>query len=79
MKIRIIGMFLLFEALFQFIASCVALYYFYKWGEGDVVALTVSTIITAIFGFIFISAGRNNHKMPNREDIENLEMKEALV
>lgn len=78
MKIRIIGMFLLFEALFQFVASCVALYYFYKWGEGDVVALTISTIITSIFGFIFISAGRNNHKMSNREDIENFDIKDSF-
>lgn len=78
MKARILGMFLLFEALFQFIASCVALFYFYRCGDGDVLALTVSTIITSICGFILISAGRNDIKRPNRDDIENFEVKDSF-
>lgn len=79
MKVRIIGLLLLFEALFMLMASLVALYYFYKCGDGDVLALTVSTIITAISGFILISAGRNNKsKKSNKEEIENFEIKDSF-
>lgn len=79
MKARIIGLLLLFEALFMLLTSLVSLYYFYKCGEGDVVALTISTIITAISGFILISAGRDtNSKKPNKQDIENFETKDSF-
>lgn len=76
MKIRIIGFLLLFEALFMLIASLVALYYFYSCGDGDVLALTVSTIITAISGFIFISAGRSSKS--NKKEIDNFEVKDSF-
>lgn len=77
MKARIIGLLLLFEALFMLLASLVALFYFYRCGDGDVVALTVSTIITAISGFILISAGRKSGKS-NRQEIENFETKDSF-
>ena len=72
MKARVLGLFLLFEALFMLVASLVALFYFYRCGDGDVLALTVSTIITAISGFIFISAGRRSGNK-SKHDIENFE------
>ena len=78
MKARILGLFLLFEALFMLVTSLVALYYFYKCGDGDVLALTVSTIITAISGFILISAGRKSGK-PNRQEIDNFEVKDSFL
>ena len=78
MKIRILGLFLLFEAAFMLLTSLVALYYFYKCGDGDVLALTVSTIITAISGFILISAGRNKIKKPNKQEIESFETKDSF-
>ncbi len=78
MKARIIGLFLLFEALFMLIASFVALFYFYRCGEGDVLALTVSTIITSISGFILISAGRRNKKNSDRENIESFEVRDSF-
>ena len=77
MKARIIGLFLLFEALFMLVTSLVALFYFYRCGDGDVLALTVSTIITAISGFILISAGRKSGK-PNRQEIESFEVKDSF-
>ena len=79
MKARIIGLLLLFEALFMLLTSLVSLYYFYKCGEGDVVALTISTIITAISGFILISVCRDaKSKKPNKQDIENFETKDSF-
>lgn len=78
MKARIIGMFLLFEAFLQLIASGVAFYFFYQCGDGDVLALTVSTIITSISGFILISAGRKDGRWSNREDIENFDVKDSF-
>ena len=78
MKARILGLFLLFEALFMLVTSLVALYYFYKCGDGDVLALTVSTIITAISGFILISAGRKSGK-PNRQEIDGFEVKDSFL
>lgn len=78
MKTRIIGFFLLFEASFMLITSLVALYYFYQCGDGDVLALTVSTIITAISGFILISAGRTNGKS-DRQNIESFEVKDSFL
>ena len=77
MKARILGLFLLFEALFMLVTSLVALYYFYKCGDGDVLALTVSTIITAISGFILISAGRKSGK--TRQEIDNFEVKDSFL
>ena len=77
MKARIIGLFLLFEALFMLVTSLVALFYFYRCGDGDVLALTVSTIITAISGFIMISAGRKSGK-PGRQEIESFEVKDSF-
>ena len=77
MKARILGLFLLFEALFMLVTSLVALYYFYKCGDGDVLALTVSTIITAISGFILISAGRKSGK--TRQEIDNFEVKDSFI
>lgn len=77
MKARIIGLLLLFEALFMLITSLVALFYFYRCGEGDVLALTVSTIITAISGFILISAGRKSGRS-DKKTIENFEVKDSF-
>ena len=77
MKARIIGLFLLFEALFMLVTSLVALFYFYRCGDGDVLALTVSTIITAISGFILISAGRKSGR--SRHEIENFEVKDSFL
>lgn len=79
MKARIIGLFLLFEALFMLLASLVALFYFYRCGEGDVLALTVSTIITAISGFILISAGRSSNPTKySNKSIDNFEIKDSF-
>ena len=77
MKARIIGLFLLFEALFMLVTSLVALFYFYRCGDGDVLALTVSTIITAISGFILISAGRKSGR--SRHEIEGFEVKDSFL
>ena len=77
MKARILGLFLLFEALFMLVTSLVALYYFYKCGDGDVLALTVSTIITAISGFILISAGRKSGR--TRHEIDGFEVKDSFL
>ena len=77
MKVRIIGLFLLFEAAFMLVASLVALFYFYRCGDGDVLALTVSTILTAISGFILISAGRKSGQ--SKHEIENFEIKDSFI
>ncbi len=77
MKVRIIGLFLLFEAAFMLLASLVALLYFYRCGDGDVLALTVSTILTAISGFILISAGRKSGR--SKHEIENFEIKDSFI
>ena len=77
MKVRIIGLFLLFEAAFMLVASLVALFYFYRCGDGDVLALTVSTILTAISGFILISAGRKSGN--SKHEIENFEVKDSFI
>lgn len=77
MKARIIGLFLLFEALFMLVTSLVALFYFYRCGDGDVLALTVSTIITAISGFILISAGRKSGR--SRHEVEGFEVKDSFL
>lgn len=80
MKTRIIGFFLLFEASFMLLASLVSLYYFYKCGDGDVLALTVSTIITSICGFILISAGRNKKSIKtDKEEFESFEMIDSFM
>ena len=59
------------------VASLVALFYFYRCGDGDVLALTVSTILTAISGFILISAGRKSGH--SKHDIENFEVKDSFI
>ena len=59
------------------VTSLVALYYFYKCGDGDVLALTVSTIITAISGFILISAGRKSGR--TRHEIDGFEVKDSFL
>ena len=59
------------------VASLVALFYFYRCGDGDVLALTVSTILTAISGFILISAGRKSGQ--SKHDIENFEVKDSFI
>ena len=80
MKARIVGFFLLFEAAFMLLASLVALFYFYKCGDGDVLALTVSTIITSICGFILISAGRNKKSIKiKKEEFESFEMIDSFI
>ena len=78
MKVRIIGLFLLFEALFMLVTSLVALFYFYRCGDGDVLALTVSTIITAISGFILISAGRKSGRH-DKKNIDSFEVKDSFL
>ena len=78
MKARIIGLFLLFEALFMLVTSLVALFYFYRCGDGDVLALTVSTIITAISGFILISAGRKSGRH-DKKNIDSFEVKDSFL
>ena len=78
MKARIIGLFLLFEALFMLVTSLVSLFYFYRCGDGDVLALTVSTIITAISGFILISAGRKSGR-PDKKSIDSFEVKDSFL
>lgn len=61
------------------IASLVSLYYFYKCGDGDVLAMTVSTIITAISGFMLISAGRSRNSVKyNKQNIDNFELKDSF-
>ena len=62
MKAKIYGIFILVEAFFMLIASMVALYYNVHGGERDVVSLLSSTMITGIFGFILLSAGREKAK-----------------
>ena len=59
------------------VASLVALFYFYRCGDGDVLALTVSTILTAISGFILISAGRKSGQ--SKHEIENFEIKDSFI
>ena len=59
------------------VASLVALFYFYRCGDGDVLALTVSTILTAISGFILISAGRKSGN--SKHEIENFEVKDSFI
>lgn len=59
------------------VASLVALFYFYRCGDGDVLALTVSTILTAISGFILISAGRKTGQ--SKQEIENFEVKDSFI
>ena len=59
------------------VTSLVALFYYYRCGDGDVLALTVSTIITAISGFILISAGRKSGR--SRHEIESFEVKDSFL
>ncbi len=81
MKAKIYGVFILVEAFFMLIASGVALYYNVHSGEKDVVSLLASTMITAIFGFILLSAGREKAKKGDDrvKKIDNLTMKDSFV
>ena len=81
MKAKIYGVFLLVEAFFMFVASMVALYYHVNCGEQDVVSLLAATMITGIFGFILLSAGREKAKRNNEspKKIDNLTMKDSFV
>ena len=81
MKAKIYGVFILVEAFFMGIASMVALYYNVHSGEKDVVSLLAATMITGIFGFILLSAGREKaRKSGGRvQKIESLTMKDSFV
>lgn len=81
MKAKIYGVFILVEAFFMFIASMVALYYNVHYGEKDVVSLLAATMITGIFGFILLSAGREKARRGDDsvKKIDNLTMKDSFV
>lgn len=81
MKAKIYGIFILVEAFFMMIASMVALYYNVHGGERDVVSLLASTMITGIFGFILLSAGREKAKKSGSRDkkIDSLTMKDSFI
>ena len=81
MKAKIYGVFILIEAFFMFVASMVALYYNVHSGEQDVVSLLAATMITGIFGFILLSAGREKAKKGEDKikKIDNLTMKDSFV
>lgn len=81
MKAKIYGVFILVEAFFMFVASMVALYYNVHGGEKDVVSLLASTMITGIFGFILLSAGREKARRGDDrvKKIDNLTMKDSFV
>ena len=81
MKAKIYGVFILVEAFFMGVASMVALYYNVHCGEKDVVSLLAATMITGIFGFILLSAGREKAKKSGGrvQKIESLTMKDSFV
>lgn len=80
MKAKIYGVFILFEAFFMLLASFVALHYNATNNEKDVVSLFFSTIITAIFGFILLSAGREKSGRGCASDtVGELTMKDSFV
>ena len=81
MKARIYGIFILIEALFMLIASIVAMHYNAVEGEQDVISLLASTMITGIFGFILLSAGREKAKRKDGTDreVSSLTMKDSFV
>lgn len=81
MKAKIYGIFILVEAFFMMIASMVALYYNVHGGERDVVSLLASTMITGIFGFILLSAGREKAKKigSRSKNIDSLTMKDSFI
>lgn len=81
MKAKIYGVFILVEAFFMFVASMVALYYNVHAGEQDVVSLLASTMVTGIFGFILLSAGREKSRQGDGrvKKIDNLTMKDSFV
>lgn len=81
MKAKIYGIFILVEAFFMLVASLVALHYNIHEGERDVIALLGATMITAIFGFILLSAGRDKTKRKdsNGRDMSSLTMKDSFV
>ena len=81
MKAKIYGVFILVEAFFMFVASMVALYYNVHYGEKDVVSLLSATMITGIFGFILLSAGRERARRGDDriKEINNLTMKDSFI
>lgn len=81
MKAKIYGVFILVEAFFMLVASMVALYYNVHNGEQDVVSLLASTMVTGIFGFILLSAGREKSRKGDGrvKKIDNLTMKDSFV
>lgn len=54
------GVLLLVEAFFLGLSTCVALYYNYKLGENDWVALMITTVIALVTGIVFWKTGRRN-------------------
>ena len=62
MKAKIYGVFILIEAFFMLIASMVAFYYNITAGEKDVLSMFAATMVTGIFGFILLSAGKEKAK-----------------
>ncbi|MGN0032949.1 MAG: TrkH family potassium uptake protein [Candidatus Limimorpha sp.] len=81
MKARIYGVFVLIEAFFMLIASIVAFYYNITAGEKDVLSLLASTMVTGIFGFILLSAGKDKAKKDNTEEVKinSLTMKDSFI
>lgn len=81
MKAKIYGVFILVEAFFMFVASMVAMYYNVQCGEKDVVSLLAATMITGIFGFILLSAGKEKAKKGDEriKEISSLTMKDSFV
>ncbi|MBO7460216.1 MAG: hypothetical protein J6T53_04880, partial [Bacteroidales bacterium] len=80
MKAKIYGVFILVEAFFMMVASMVALSYNVHCGVKDVVALLASTMITGIFCFILLSAGRERARRGDErvKKIDNLTMKDSF-
>jgi len=81
MKAKIYGVLILVEAFFMLIASVVAFYYNVQKGEKDVMSLFAATMVTAIFGFILLSAGREKAKRGEGRvrEISSLTMKDSFI
>lgn len=81
MKAKIYGVFILVEAFFMLIASAVAFYYNVQEGEKDVMPLLAATMVTAIFGFILLSAGRERAEKGDAraKEISSLSMKDSFI
>lgn len=81
MKAKIYGVFILIEAFFMLIASMVAFYYNITAGEKDVLSMFAATMVTGIFGFILLSAGKEKAKKDNNGDVKinSLTMKDSFI